>query len=256
VYIAPIQAIYQDSFYSDVNESARENIKGWGSICNSLYMWIYDTNFLNYFFPLNTWDSKIETYRFLKENNAIFMHSQSQHDTGAVSHFSRFKDYIDAKASFDVNVSLNELTDKYFKHYFGPAEKSMRQFYEELQTYMEYLAITYPASVYGGYKESISEKQLWPKKILDGWLKLVEEAYTEIEPLKESNPEMYEVYKEHILLESMFPRYALFNFYRGTYTESAFYQEALQFKMDCEVLGMTKWQEAHTIEDIFTQWKI
>ena len=114
----------------------------------------------------------------------------------------------------------------------------------------------FPASVYGGYKEHIGEKQLWPKKILDGWLKLVDEAYEAIEPMKESDPEMYAVYSEHILLESMFPRYALLNFYKGSYSEEAFYRDAFQFKLDCGTLGMTKWREGSSIDEIFTQWGV
>ena len=132
----------------------------------------------------------------------------------------------------------------------------MTQFYDELQIYMEYLTMTYPASVYGGYKESIGEKKLWPKKVLDGWLKLVEEAYVAIEPLKESDPEKYELYKNHIMLEGMFPRYGLLNFYQGTYSAQEFYNTALQFKKDCEVFSMTKWQEGRSIEEMFKQWGV
>ena len=256
VYFAPIEANYQETFYSDANAYGRENIRGWSAICENIYVWIYDTNFIYYFFPLNTWDSKIETYRFLKENNAYYMHSQSQWDNGAVTHFSRFKDYIDSKASFDVNVNYNDLKAAFFKNYYGPAEKVMLEYFDQVQAYMEYLALKYPATVVGSYKELIGESYLWPKRVLGGFMDLVEKAYEAIELVKESDPEMYEVYKEHILLESMFPRYVLLSFYKGTYNEQTFYNEALQFKMDCASLGITKWQEGTSIEEIWTEWGV
>ncbi|MBR4420426.1 MAG: DUF4838 domain-containing protein, partial [Clostridia bacterium] len=255
VYIAPIEACYSSSFYSNDNAYSRENIRGWSSICKNLYMWTYDTNFHHYFFPLNSYDSKIETYRFLNENNAYYSFSQSQFDTGAVSHFSRFKDYIDQKASFDVNVSYNELADTFFKHYFGPAEDIMRDYFEALQSYMEYLTIT-QAVVIGNYKENIGQSYLWPRGVLNSFLKFVDEAYESIEYLKAVDTEKYELYKEHILLESMFPRYALLYFYQSSYNAEVFKQEALQFKEDCYALGMTKYQEGASIDAIWTLWGV
>ena len=240
VYIATITSDYDTSFYSPENESARENIRGWASICQTIYMWIYDTNFNNYFFPNNTWDSKIETYRFLKENGAYYMHSQSQYNQGAVTHFSRFKDYIDAKASFDVNVNYNELADAFFTNYYGPAAAPMRQFFDELQSYMEYLSVKYPAVVVGGYKEKIGQSYLWPKKTLDSYMDLINKAYACVETIKNSNPVMYEVYKEHVTLESIFPRWGLLTFYSGTFNTEQFHNEAASFRADCSALGITR----------------
>ncbi|MBQ3572160.1 MAG: DUF4838 domain-containing protein [Clostridia bacterium] len=256
VYIAPIRADYSDSFYTDINASARENIRGWGAICKNLYMWIYDTNFVAYMFPNNTWDAKIETYRFLIENNAYYVMSQSQYDNNAVSHFSRFKDYIDAKASFDVNVSFNDLASDFFANYFGPAAAPMRQFFDGVQSYMGYLEVKYPAVIYGGYKEKVEQAYLWPKGVVDSWLRLVDKAYASIEHLKTSDPERYEVYKEHILLESMFPRYVLLQFHRPSFNSEQFIQEALQFKADCAALGISEVNEEQSFTVRWEDWGI
>ena len=256
VYIAPIRADYSDSFYTDINASARENIRGWAAICKNLYMWIYDTNFSAYMFPNNTWDAKIETYRFLIENNAYYVMSQAQYDNNAVTHFSRFKDYIDAKASFDVNVDFNTLANDYFANYFGPACAPMRQFFDSLQSYMVYLETKYPAVVYGGYKEKIEQSYLWPKGTVDSWLRLVDKAYASIEPLKTSDPAKYELYRSHILLESMFPRYVLLQFHRPTFTSEQFIKEALQFKADCSELGISEVNEEQSFTVRWEDWGI
>ena len=256
VYIATITSDYDTTFYSKENESARENIKGWAAICETIYMWIYDTNFNHYFFPNNTWDSKIETYRFLKENNAYYMHSQSQYNQGAVTHFSRFKDYIDAKASFDVNVNYNDLADAFFTHYYGPAAAPMRQFFDQLQSYMEYLSVIQPAIVVGGYKEKIGQSHLWPKRTLDGYMDLVKQAYACVETIKDSNPAMYEVYKEHVTLESIFPRWGLLSFYSGTFNSEQFHEEASSFRKDCMALGITRSSEGVTLDSTWLDWGV
>ena len=256
VYIAPIMADYDVSFYHVDNEYDSNNIRGWASICQNIYMWIYDTNFHEYMFPLNTWDSKIETYRFLKEQGANFIYSQSQTNQGAITHFSRFKDYIDTKVTFDVNVNYNDLKDAFFTNYYGPAVAPMRQFFDELQSYMEYLSVKYPSVVMGNYKERIGMQYLWPKKILKGYLDLVEQAYQCLEPLKESQPQMYDIYKEHVLLESIFPRFALLEFYSGTYTTEEFAKEAKQFKQDCMDLKITMKTEVTPLADTWKKWGI
>lgn len=256
VYIAPIRADYSDSFYTDINASARENIRGWGAICKNLYMWLYDTNFVAYMFPNNTWDAKIETYRFLIENNAYYVMSQSQYDNSAVTHFSRFKDYIDSKASFDVNVDFNELANNFFANYFGPAAAPMRQFFDGVQSYMEYLEAKYPAVIYGGYKEKIEQSFLWPKGVAESWLRLVDQAYASIEHLKVTDPEKYEVYRSHILLESIFPRYVLLQFHRPTFTSTQFIEEALKFKADCAELGVTEVNEEQSFTVKWAEWGI
>ena len=256
VYIAPIETSYQESFYSNENAYSRENIRGWSSICKNLYLWTYDTNFHHYFFPLNSWDSKIETYRFLYENNTYYSYSQAQWDTGAVSHFSRFKDYIDQKASFNVNVSYDELLQGFFTHYYGPAKEIMLEYFAAVQSYMEYLTATYPAVVWGNYKENVGQSYLWPKGVLNSFMNYVNKAYESIEYLKESDPNAYELYYEHILLESMFPRFGLLYLYQSTYKADVFKKEAAQFKKDCYSLGMTKYKEGSSIDEIWQQWNV
>ena len=256
VYIAPIRADFQHSFYEAENVSAAENIKGWAAICETLYMWLYDTNYLHYFFPFNTWDSKIETYRFCKEYGTYFMMNQSQYNQGAVTHFSRFKDYIDAKASFDVNVDLGELTDDFFKNYYGPAEAPMRKMFNLLQARMRYLAEKYPIYVYGFQKENIAKAEFWPRQTLAGYMSIIEEAYEALESIKTSDPEMYEVYREHVLLESMFPRFALLTFYSGTFTSEEFYNEAYSFKQDCLSFGIGYSVEWVTLDSYWLDWGV
>ena len=85
---------------------------------------------------------------------------------------------------------------------------------------------------------------------------LVEKAYEAIELVKESDPEMYEVYKEHILLESMFPRFALLTCYSGTFTSEEFYNEAYSFKQDCLSFGIGYSVEWVTLDSYWLDWGV
>jgi hypothetical protein len=256
VYIAPIDANYQHSFYEKENTSAAENIKGWAACASIIYMWIYEVNYYEYMYPINTWDTKVQTYRFLKEMGTIFMHSQAQYNQGAVTHFSRLKDYVDSKAQFDVNVEWNELADAWFTNYFGPAAEPMRAYFDQLQAHLRWCEEKHPTVVTGNIYNRMENSTIWPKKTLDGFLKLCDQAYELIESIKDTDPTMYEVYKEHVLLESMFPRYAKLRMYKGTFTSEEFLAEAKQFKSDCAAFNINRYREQTPLDSVWTDWGV
>ena len=132
----------------------------------------------------------------------------------------------------------------------------MRQFFDQLQSYMEYLSVIQPAIVVGGYKEKIGQSHLWPKRTLDGYMDLVKQAYACVETIKDSNPAMYEVYKEHVTLESIFPRWGLLSFYSGTFNSEQFHEEASSFRKDCMALGITRSSEGVTLDSTWLDWGV
>ena len=256
VIIAPIEASYSHSFYESVNTTYAENIKSWSAVCDNIYMWLYATNFAYYMFPAGTWDTVAETYRFCKENNAVFMYNEGQWNTNAVSHFSKLKEYLDSRLLVDVNLNYGELVDRFFANYYGDGGEAMRTFFDGLQAHMKYLEATYSASLRGGYKDNIAQAQYWPKKLLDGWMELIDEANAAIEPLRASDPERYAVYSDHITLESLFPRYALISLYSGNYSSTQLQQMRVSFKEDSAALGASMVDEQTSFSSVFNTWGV
>ncbi len=253
VYIAPIGAQYNKSFYDEANTSTANVIRGWSALSDKLYMWLYETNFSYYMYPLNSYDTMIETYRFCKENNAVYMYNEGQHNQGRVTHFTSFKEYVDSKAQFDVNVRYTDLLDDFFGTYYGAGGTAMRTFFDELQIHLKYLEENFE-TVTGSIYLSMEKPEYWPKRTLDHWVDLCNRAYEEIKPLLTTDPELYNVYYNHILLESMFPRYALLRMYSGTFSKNEFMKEAAAFRNDCTNLNITKVSEGGNISSIFTGW--
>lgn len=256
VIIAPITATYSHSFYENVNQSFAENIRSWSAVCDNIYMWLYQTNFAHYMFPANTWDTVAETYRFCKANNAVYMYNEGQWNTNGVSHFSKLKEYLDSRLLVDVNLNYGDLVTKFFDNYYGEGGAAMRTFFDELQAHMKYLEKAYPATVRGGYKDNIAQAEYWPKKLLDGWMELIDEAYAAIEPLRAADPVRYETYYDHITLESLFPRYALLSLHSGVYSSYELQQMRESFKADSSALGVTMVDEQTSFSSVFTTWGV
>ena len=256
VYIAPIYASYNQSFYSAYNEASATAIAGWTACCQKLYMWLYETNFHYYFLPFNSYESIIETYRYCKNMGAIYVWNEGQYDNGNATHFSKLKEYINAKAEFDVNVNYKDVVDNFFANYFGAANDPMRLFFDELQAHLHWLDKAYPADFKGFIFDEVEQARFWPKKTLDHWLALCDEAYAAIESVKATDPERYEALKRNILLETLFPRYALIQLYPGNYSASALNAMKQQFKVDAQSLGVSRVREYHSIDELYSAWGV
>lgn len=256
VYIAPIFARYNKSFYHEDNLSAADNIRGWATCCEKTYFWLYETNYAYYLYPINTYDTMLETYRFLYENNAYENRTQACYENQDVTHFSTLKAYINSKGMFNVNVNLGDLIDDFFENYFGLAAKPMRAYFDELQAHLRYLEATYPGDVNGNIYNNMQQSKLWPKKTLDGYMAYIDEAYELIAPLKKEDPDEYYTMCLKLDLESVFPRYALLQLYSTTFTDAEFKAAATELKGICTDLGIKAHRERALIESVFTGWGV
>jgi lipoprotein len=254
VYIAPITAAYNKSFYDIENRVTAEQIQGWAALSDKLYMWLYETNYSHYFYPLNSYDAMLETFRFCKENNAIFMFSEGQFNQGNVTAFGKLKEYFNSKAMWNVNVSYDQIVNDFFENYFREAAPMMRSYFEELQLQLEYLEKAYPADVNGNIYNNIAQARFWPKKMLDGWLKYIDEAYKAIELYRTENPTLYATLERHIRLESIFPRFALITLHSGMYSSDDLSAMRLEFYEDCNSFDITRLSETVTLDATFESW--
>lgn len=254
VYIAPIRASYNQSFYHENNVSAKESIEGWGVLSKKLYMWLYETNYSHYLYPINTYDTMLETYRFCKNNNAIYMMNEGQYNQGNVTHFSKLKEYFNARAEFNVNDNFKDITDDFFANYFKDAAAPMRQFFDELQAHLRYLETAYPGDVNGNIYNPMEQVKLWPKGLLDHWLDLIDEAYATIEHYRTENTALYEVLESHIKLESIFPRFAVIRLYSGKYSAATLRKMREEFRDDCVTFNITMLRESTSLDTVFASW--
>ncbi len=254
VFIAPIYAAYNQSFYHDDNKSAAATVEGWGVLSDKLYLWTYETNYSHYLYPLNSYDTMIETHRFLKANNAIYLFSEGQYNQGHVSHFSKLKEYMNSRTMFDVNDSYADILDDFFANYFQNAEKPMRLYFDELSAHLRYLEQMYPASVNGNIYNNMEKAEYWPKGLLDQWMGYIDEAYGLIEPLRESDPELYATLEKNIKLESIFLRFAAIRLYPGKYSAETLDDMRKTFVEDCRELNITMLNEVTALAPLFAEW--
>lgn len=254
VYIAPIDARYNQSFYHADNTTTKDVIEGWGAVSDKLYMWLYETNYSHYLYPINTYDTMIETYRLCKANNAIYMMNEGQYNQSNVTHFGKLKEYFNARAEFNVNDNYLDIVNDFFAGYFKDAAAPMRQYFDELQAHLRYLEVEYPGDVNGNIYNNMEQAKLWPEAMLEHWLDLIDEAYGLIAHYETEDPEMYRLLHDHINLESIFPRFATLRLYSGKYSAETLRAMQEEFRDDCADFGITMLNEGTSLDTVFNAW--
>ena len=257
VFYAPIEAHFNHTFYDEVNQSYNDMMKGWEVCTDEMFCWLYETNFKNYMYPYNCWDSMYETYRFCVDIGASFIMSQGQHNAQASTAFTDFKDYVNSCSIFDLNREYGDIVDDYFANYYLDAADPMRQYFDEMRAWMRHLEESYPAEVNGFIYAEISQAKFWPKNLLEHWLQLIDEAYKAAEAYKDDKA-LYDSLIERIKKESMFPRYVLIEFYSGTYSVEVLEDMMLSFKEDAQQLSFNRVMESDGGEMalVYERWGI
>ena len=108
--------------------------------------------------------------------------------------------------------------------------------------------MTLDATLTGGYHKTCYfeiDVNKWPIRVLEQALELIAKAEATYEPLKTSNPSLYEKLKLRTLKESVCVRAIILEHYGSYYNiESPRYTETkLQFQKDAEKVGIGAWNE-------------
>ena len=263
VFYAPIDATYEESFYHSENKKDKETFEKWGLLTNRLYCWIYDTNFLEYIIPYNSYDAIPDTLRFLKATGGEFLFNQGARENEMYTGFGELRTYLTYTLGNEVNLDAGVLTDKWFKNYFREAEPYMRKFYNQLVGHMEWLQIEYPSAFYTARRTDTEGntgmfREYWPYETLQGWLKLCDQAFSVVEKYKASDPELYQTLWRHITAETIFARYLICEYYFGYYEPAALKKFRIDFMNDCNAIGFKQHHEGQgtSMQNYYTKWGI
>ena len=258
VMLAPIEAFFMKTFYDEDNTIFAQNVKDWTEYVDNTTAWLYETDYDYYLYPFNTYSSMMINYRFFRELGSTVILNEGQRYNKNVTCFGKLKEYLNSKAQFDVNANYTYYVDKFFKYYFKDAAEIMREYYEEMIGWVSYIESR--PEIYGlngGVRETLgANAENFPKQLLLNWLAKMDEAYKIIEKYKNTDTALYNTLRKHILIETMFPKYALCDLHANTYTDDEILQMRLDFKKDATEIGMVEHMEHYFIDVKYAEWGI
>lgn len=225
---APIYADYQRAWTHENNAVYYEVIKQWSVLTDTIYMFIYGTNFDNYMYPYDNYDSMQINYKLFYDLNVKMLCEESQNKNNqGMTGWHILKSFLSCNYGWNVNANQNELIDRFFKGYFLDAAEDMLKFFNGYRAWSSYQENVLCPKM-GGIYFRIAEREYWPKPILEEWYGYVNDALKKIEKYKVQSPSTYEMLYKHITQERAFLDYALVTLYKTELgSEYRFYADAL-----------------------------
>ena len=252
VQYAPIFANNYLPYDEEHNERLVTTMQKWHALTDNIYMWIYSTYFGNYLAPYDSFNAMQSKYIYLYENDVKYLFDQGQYNQNVGTDWYRLKEYLSSKMQWNVYGDMDALTAEFFDHYFKDASESMMKYYRAYRTYYAYLSEE--LGVDGEVGNIIDTERYWPERVLGEWLGYIDEAYSDIQHLKASDPVLYQKLEDRITLESISLRHLVLKLYESSYTPTEYEQMYRSFVDDCNRLGVNNFNEWNALQSYFNRF--
>ena len=255
--IAPIGANFSYAFTDEANETTAKTIQSWSAICKNICIWSYGANYNNFIYHFDSYSNTIENFEFLKENNVKYFFQQTMTSGNQVLEngyaFIDLKQYLLTSSAWNLNESVDELTDKFFKNYFKAAAVPMREYYDRVRTRMIYNRENV-SDFCGLVYNNLANKKYWPKGELDVWYNLIQEAKAQTNTIQDL--ETREKVLNRIEKEELTVLYSYVELYPAYFTNQELQAMKLQFKAVATRNGIGCTTECVSIDILYQDWEI
>jgi hypothetical protein len=233
IIIAPLSACYIHSINNtDCNAIAKQTFEGWQKLNATIYVRFYSAQYAYYFVPFIQYGNMAKNYEIVDEYGAEYIFDTAIGETMS-SGFHDLLAYLKSELMWDHSQNVRGLIDDFMKVYYKDAYEPIKGLFDIIRN-QEVLN-----EKLGKYTFSFGEwlkMDYWPEAFVDKCLKLIDEAYAKIEPLKATDPDLYEELQLRILRESLFPRYLNLSLYPYIYED--FDGTWNDFLIDCHTFGI------------------
>lgn len=256
VMLAPILSDQYIPYNSPgtVNEPYLNGLLGWSACCDNIYLWVYNYSYVANLLPFSMENATQATKKFFLEHGLKGVFEEYVHGKKNTA-FTNFNIYMQSKINWDLDLDLRALTEKFFNAVYGEAASVMKEFYDNIRMSLE---VKYREGLINGdcwSGDRLDSSDAWPYAELVMYNNYIDKAYEAIEPVKILDPERYEILYDNILLESLFPRYGVIEYYGHQYTDDMLTQMKLSFREDAQNLGVDI-MNAESITGLYEKWGI
>ena len=245
LWYAPLRANFYNTMYEEINVAYNVILEKWSTLEPEPWFWLYCENFEANLLPLDFMNCVPTNMQWAYEHGGEAMMYTADAYNVSIPDWGHFMQYVVSKLGKDVYLDVEKLTDDFFANYFTDASVAMRKFYDEYRAHFAYLRSTGLTFKYLE-EAQIGAKKNWSYAMLTGWMDYIEEAYSAIEHLKDTDLILYTKLENRITIESISIRYLLLDLYPVRLDNSAVYaQELLN---DALRVGVTNWNKTSLTE--------
>ncbi len=225
---------YQFNIYDERSKEGLETCQKWFDISPTVYLWTYNTNFGGYIMRTNSTNFyNSDAYQLFAYGNVKLIYNQGTWNSENNTAFQMLNSYLDGKLSWNTTLDQNVLIDKWFKGMYKEGADDMFSLFVDENLYSIVLFDQMnKVDNTGIINANVGNSNYWPYQMLVTWLEKIEKARGKVEKYKELNPELYNVIKENIDTEWIFPAYYTLNYHDSNLTSEKYNDMALYFKTE------------------------
>jgi len=98
-----------------------KTIAAWSAICDSLYIWDYNTNYKTYSIPFPNFQTLSPNMKFFIENNTVGVFALGNYDGGSSAEFGEMRSYISAQLMWNADIDVEYTMTQFMKAFYGDA---------------------------------------------------------------------------------------------------------------------------------------
>lgn len=257
IMFAPITARYDIPFVANNKDDITNphgQVLGWDSVSSNMFAWTYCLYPAQAFLFFDSFDVMQQNYQLLEEHGTEMIIDQGNHFQRMDTGWNRAKMYVMSKLMWNTDLHLGELLDDFFANYFDLAGDTMQSLFNDQRDWVANMYENIGGT--GLISDDLVAQEYWQYNQLVDYMERIDQAFEEIKPIEETDPERYAALYDRILLESIQFRYLLIQLYPMEYTASDLYDEKIRFREDFERLNLTSFRENGTIEILWNEWGI
>lgn len=251
--IAPINSVCMH-LHSEANDNgiAAKAFASWSVISQKLAVWDYGCSFMDAVVPFGDWGTLKGNFLLYRECGVEELFTQLQSRTSGYG-LRALKIYQRAQLMWDLDQDIYELTENFFKNYYGEvAGEYMLDYYEFLQSVYQTFDVDGYEKGYI-YSTVISTPKCFPYSRTKKMGKFFTDALDSISYLESENKELYDKYYEHINCEMLFYDYVMIKNYSSDLNDDEINAMCDHFEYWRGVAGLKLWK-IQTVDTTYDGW--
>ena len=228
IFYAPIDCNFSFPITSPVNSDTYHVLKEWASIADGqIIMYLYDTNFSNYFVNFNNFSTVKSMYQTCKDYGVNYMYTQGAMDT-CTPNLDEMRGFVESNIMWDLSQDYEELAKDFMEHYYRDASEKLFEYYQTIKDqYAWYINNEEPGagSIYG----PVTNSKLWPVSLVRKLDKQIHDAFDIVKKYETEDPTLYTKLYNRIMRQYLSVIYLKVALYRTYYSDEEIEEMRQQF---------------------------
>ncbi len=236
------------------NPGSTEAIKGWSVLAKNLCVWDYRAAFFDLICPFPNWLSEYENIKMYKEYGFIDILNQSTSLFDGMP-FLYMDNWVRARLLWDCNQDYDALIYEFTEEYYGEAGEYVREYLDYLTTHYTTYLLDLGRIGNPHYSEQVNTTY-FPRGVINNIEYLFNKMYSSIEKYRATDPEKFEVLKQHVDYESLFYRYCQIELYSSFYVKNQLLSMVSEFERIQQQVGFIGLKaRSEDFETIIAGWR-